>query len=185
MNRRIFLQVPILASISRLVARSPIQFSKNKGFVVRAGRDRHDSELDIMGGVFDCKVSAKDTDGAFCMFDTIRHEKGGPALHLHYSQDELFYVIKGRFRIKVGDDVFDLKPGDFAFAPRMIPHAFAMTSDGDGQMLVSFQPAGSMENFFKRMSKLFGKNIPANRQELMKQLWAEHGMKVMGPPLPV
>jgi len=184
MNRRVFLQVPILASISGLMARSPIQFLKNKAFIVRAGRDRYDSELDIMGGVFDCKVSAKDTGGALCMFDTVRHEKGGPALHLHYNQDELFYVIKGEFRIKVGNDVFDLKPGDFAFAPRMIPHTFAKTSDGDGQMLVGFQPAGSMEDFFSRMSK-FGRNIPANQQQVMKQLWADHGMKVIGPPLPV
>lgn len=184
MNRRIFLQIPLVASISGLLAKSPIKLFKGKAFIVRAGRDRHDNELDIMGGVFDCKVSAKDTDGALCMFDTIRHEKGGPALHLHYAQDELFYVIKGEFRIKVGDDVFDLKPGDFAFAPRMIPHTFAKTSNGDGQMLISFQPAGSMEDFFSHMGK-FGKSIPANQQQVMKQLWADHGMKVVGPPLAV
>jgi len=49
-----------------------------------------------------------------------------------------------------------LHPGDSAFAPRKIPHAFAKTSDGEGQMLVLFQPAGSMEDFFKQMTK-FGK----------------------------
>ena len=49
-------------------------------------------------------------------------------------------------------------------------------------MLVLFQPAGSMEDFFKQMSKL-GKEIVPNQEVVMKQLWAEHGMEVMGPPL--
>ncbi len=184
MKRRSFLTIPLIASVSGLLAKAPFKFAQRKAFVVRAGQDRNNGELDIMGGVFDCKVSAKDTDGALCVFDTVRHEKGGPALHLHYSQDELFYIIKGEFRIKVGDDIFDLKPGDFAFAPRMVPHTFAKTNEGEGQVLISFQPAGTMEDFFKQMSK-FGKNIPANQQEVMKQLWADHGMKVVGPPLEV
>ncbi|TMI77795.1 MAG: cupin domain-containing protein, partial [Bacteroidetes bacterium] len=72
--------------------------------------------------------------------------KGGPAFHLHYRQDEWFYVIKGDFIVRVADDTFTLKPGDSAFAPRTIPHAFAKTSDGEGQMLVLFQPAGMMES---------------------------------------
>lgn len=184
MKRRSFLQVPLLASVLSLQAKSPFNFFQRKAFVVRAGQDRNNAELDVMGGVFDCKVSGKDNDGAMCLFDTVRHEKGGPALHFHYNQDELFYIIKGEFRIKVGDDLFDLKPGDFAFAPRMIPHAFAKTSEEDGQMLVGFQPAGSMEDFFKQMSK-FGKNIPPNQREIMERLSADHGMKIVGPPLQV
>jgi quercetin dioxygenase-like cupin family protein len=72
--------------------------------------------------------------------------------------------------VKAGDDTFNLKPGDSAFAPRTIPHAFAKISEGEGQMLVLFQPAGSMQDFFKQMSKL-GKAIPKD------------GMEIVGPPL--
>jgi hypothetical protein len=57
-----------------------------------------------------------------------------------------------------------------------------MTSDGEGQMLVLFQPAGSMEDFFKQMSQ-FGSGIPKNQETALKQLWADHGMQVVGPPL--
>jgi mannose-6-phosphate isomerase-like protein (cupin superfamily) len=78
-------------------------------------------ELLIIGGKFDCKVSGKDTDGDLCIYDTVRQEKGGPAYHIHHSQDEWFYIIKGEFIIKVGDDLFNLKAGDSAFAPRTIP----------------------------------------------------------------
>jgi len=127
-------------------------------------------------------VSSRDTGGELCIYDTVRESKGGPALHRHHFQDEWFYVIRGEFIVQVGDDTLSLHPGDSALALRKIPHAFAKVSDGEGQMLVLFQPAGSMEDFFLQMSKL-GKDIPKNQETVLKQLWADHGMEIIGPPL--
>jgi len=152
------------------------------GFKVGAGQDRTGEDLLIMGGKFDLKVSAKDTGGDLCIYDTRRSAKGGPALHRHHAQDEWFYVLRGEFIVRVGETTLRIGPGDSAFAPRKIPHAFAMVSEGEGQMLVLFQPAGSMEDFFHGMAK-FGKEIPQNQEVAMKQLWADHGMEVLGPPL--
>ncbi len=135
-----------------------------------------------MGGRFDLKVSARDTGGDLCLYDTIRQNKGGPALHRHHFQDEWFYVIRGEFIVQVGSDTFSLHPGDSAFAPRKIPHAFAMVSEGEGQMLVLFQPAGSMEDFFEKMAA-FGPAIPKDQEALGKDFWARHGMELLGPPL--
>jgi mannose-6-phosphate isomerase-like protein (cupin superfamily) len=183
MNRRRFLQYPFaamaLASVGR-AATSPDRSAK--GFRVGSKMDRYDEELLIMGGRFDLKVSGKDTGGDLCIFDTIRQEPGGPALHRHFSQDEWFYMIQGEFIVRVGEDTVRLHPGDSALAPRMIPHAFAMVTPEEGQMLVLFQPAGSMEDFFKEMSRL-GKDIPKNQETMLKELWARHGMEILGPPL--
>ncbi|MDR3696148.1 cupin domain-containing protein [Mucilaginibacter sp.] len=184
MKRRLFIQFPLVASALIADAQNQPVARPKKGFKVEAKRDRYQEELLIMGGQFDCKVSGKDTNGDLCIYDTFRHEKGGPALHLHHSQDEWFYVIKGEFKVKVGDDLFNLKAGDAAFAPRTIPHAFAKISDGEAQMLVLFQPAGSMEDFFEQMSKL-GKNIPKDQEHKLKALWEAHGMEIVGPPLQV
>jgi len=182
MDRRLFLQFPLLASVLALQAKNQFKTNSPAGFVVRSGQDRYQEDLHIMGGRFDCKVSSKDTGGALLLYDTVRDTKGGPALHFHHAQDELFYIIKGEFMVRVGDDTFNLKAGDFAFAPRKIPHTFAKTSEGEGQMLVMFQPAGSMEDFFKAMSKL-GQNIPKDMEHALKDLFATHGMQVVGPPL--
>lgn len=182
MNRRLFLQFPLVASALAAEARISTNDGGKKGFKVEAQHNRYQEELLIMGGRFDCKVTAKDTDGELLIYDTIRHEKGGPAFHVHHNQDEWFYVIKGDFIVKVGEDTFTLKPGDSAFAPRTIPHAFAKTSDGEGQMLVLFQPAGMMEDFFKEMSKL-GTTIPKNQEQTLRELWKSHGMEIVGPPL--
>src|SRR5579862_9993118 len=187
MKRRNFLKLSIATAALGTMARgaedlASAQPRTGTGFRVEAKKDRRQEELLIMGGRFDLKVSSRDTGGDLCIYDTVRSSKGGPALHRHHFQDEWFYVIRGEFIVKVGSDTFSLQPGDSALAPRKIPHAFAKISDGEGQMLVLFQPAGTMEDFFKQMSK-FGKGIPSNQESVMKQLWADHGMEVMGPPL--
>ncbi|MGC4103434.1 cupin domain-containing protein [Ferruginibacter sp.] len=182
MKRRLFLQFPLVATALVAAAKAPAATRVQKGFKVASGKDRYQEELLIMGGQFDCKVSGKDTDGDLCLYDTVRQEKGGPALHKHFSQDEWFYVVRGEFIVQVGDETFTLDPGDSAFAPRTIPHAFAKTSEGEAQMLVLFQPAGTMEDFFKQMSKL-GKDIPKDQEKNLKELWKAHGMEIVGPPL--
>ncbi|MBV9987525.1 MAG: cupin domain-containing protein [Chitinophagaceae bacterium] len=182
MKRRLFLQVPLLASALVAQAKGLSKNRPNKGFKVKGNKNRYQEELMIMGGRFDCKVSSKDTDGDLLIYDTFRQEKGGPALHFHHEQDEWFYVMKGDFIVKVGDETFTLTAGDSAFAPRTVPHAFAKTSEGEGQMLVLFQPAGSMEDFFLQMAKL-GKEIPQNMEQVMKDTFRTHGMEIVGPPL--
>ncbi len=186
MKRRSFLRLSIATAAFAMAARADETRSASeragKGFCVSAQKDRYDEELLIMGGRFDLKVSGRDTGGDLCIYDTFRESKGGPALHRHFFQDEWFYVVRGEFIVRVGDDTLSLHPGDSAFAPRKIAHAFAKISEGEGQMLVLFQPAGSMEDFFKQMSKL-GKEIPKNQESSLKQLWADHGMEIMGPPL--
>jgi mannose-6-phosphate isomerase-like protein (cupin superfamily) len=186
MNRRKFLGLPLaalaLTAVSRGAGPQAGVERASRGLRVATRKDRYDEELLIMGRKFDLKVSRQDSGGDLCIYDTMRESKGGPALHRHHSQDEWFYVIRGTFLVRVGEDTFTIGPGDSAFAPRKIPHAFAMTSDGEGQMLVLFQPAGSMEDFFKQMTK-FGSEIPKNQETVMKQLWLDHGMEVLGPPL--
>jgi mannose-6-phosphate isomerase-like protein (cupin superfamily) len=187
MNRRSFVKMSLAAMPIALKCRAaepaPSQSERSpKGFRVGANEDRRHEELLLMGGRFDLKVSARDTGGDLCVYDTTRLAKGGPALHLHHSQDEWFYVIRGDFIVRVGDETVRLQPGDSAFAPRMTPHAFAKVSEGEGQVLILFQPAGSIEEFFLQMSK-FGPAILSNQEALWKGLWAQHGMELVGPPL--
>jgi quercetin dioxygenase-like cupin family protein len=186
MNRRHFLRTSVLAAALAPAARA-IGTGAGRaeaGFKVPSGQDRTGEELLIMGGRFDLKVSARDTGGDLCIYDTRRSAKGGPALHRHHAQDEWFYVLRGEFITQVGDRTERLGPGDSAFAPRKIPHAFAMISEGEGQMLVLFQPAGTMEDFFRQMAR-FGREIPRDQESVMRQLWLDHGMEVLGPPLKV
>jgi mannose-6-phosphate isomerase-like protein (cupin superfamily) len=131
----------------------------------------------FLNGRFDCKISARDTAGALCAFDTIRTRPGGPPLHLHLEQDEWFFVQEGQFQARVGDETRELGPGDSFFGPRGIPHAFTMVSQ-TGRMLITFQPAGTMEAFFAA-------ELVDPMSEEFRELSRQHGMEVVGPPLPL
>jgi mannose-6-phosphate isomerase-like protein (cupin superfamily) len=187
MKRRSFPKFPSTAAASAATDRiaegdEPSREGAGKGFLVPAQKNRHSQELLIMGAQLDLKISGRDTNGTLCLYDASRLSKGGPALHRHQDQDEWFYVIRSEFIVRVGDDTFNLRPGDSAFAQRKVPHAYAMISEGEGQMLLLYQPAESMEDFFLQLSKM-GKETPENHQTALKRLFEEHGMEVIGPPL--
>ena len=127
----------------------------NKGFKVGSGKDRFDKSITLHqgGDTFFCKVSTKDTGGDMYVFESIRLKKSDFWLHFHYEQDEWWYVMEGEFLIKVGEEIFQAKPGDSVFGPRRVPHAFAQTNEGPAKLLMIFQPAGKMEEFFKASSE--------------------------------
>jgi mannose-6-phosphate isomerase-like protein (cupin superfamily) len=177
MKGRSFLRFPLVAAALAMGAKAADPDRRGTGFKVSSGAGRYAEELLIMGGRFDCKVCGKDTNGDLCIYDTNRDANGGPALHRHYYQDEWFYVIRGELIVKVGDATFELHPGDSAFGPRRIPHAFARISEGDDRLLVLFQPAGTIEEFFREISK-HGKRIPGHQEIVLKKLWEQHGMEI-------
>jgi mannose-6-phosphate isomerase-like protein (cupin superfamily) len=150
---------------------------RNKGFRVLADEDRFGADLRYLNGRFDCKLSAKDSGGGLCIYDTLRTTKGGPPLHYHNAQDEWFSVRDGEFVFQVGEDVFRLKAGDSVFGPRNVPHAFANVSD-TGRLMIVYQPAGAIEQFFLNGSRLANPS-PADLQAHYRA----HGLEIVGPPL--
>ena len=125
------------------------------------------------------KVSGKDTNGSFFVFEHAKMSKGGPPRHFHYEQDEWFYAIEGEFAFEVGTEKFVLQPGDALFAPRMVPHVWAYIGEKPGTLLLAIQPAGSLEEFFMKSCAMT--RTPTSQEA--EQLFAAHGMKVVGPPL--
>lgn len=125
------------------------------------------------------KLTSPDEHGVLILENTFQ-TKGGPARHLHYDQDEWFYVIDGKFVFEVGTEKFNLSPGDSLFAPRNIPHVWAYIGEQDyGKILITFLPAGKMESFFREVNK--ANAMPPQDPEL----WHKHGMQLLGPPLDV
>ena len=56
-------------------------------------------------------------------------------LHKHPTTDELFYIIKGRFRFKVGDKTLVASPGDLVQGKMDVPHTFENIGDEPGVFL--------------------------------------------------
>ncbi len=146
---------------------------------VRAGMDRDGVHKTLGISTIDFKVTSADTGGAMLVIENTNRGRGGPAKHHHLAQDELFCVIEGEYVIVIGDQRFDLKPGDTILAPRLVPHVWAYVGNTIGRLLITFTPPGSMESFFRLVSK--GNSMPVQDPAL----WRAHGMELLGPPLPV
>jgi mannose-6-phosphate isomerase-like protein (cupin superfamily) len=186
MKRNSFLQrmlagISLLAAPSTILARQQGAKRNPKAFKVDSGKDRFGKSISLFeGDTFSCKVSTEDTDGDIYMFESVRVKNGGPSLHYHYNQDEWWYVLQGEFVIKVGEEVHQLKVGDSVFGPRGVPHSFAKVGEGEAKLLMFFQPAGKMEEFFKAVSE--GKMTKMSEAEA-NDFRKAHGFERVGPPI--
>lgn len=155
-----------------------------KGLKINAGESRFGVHYKMKGvtlNILDIKVSSQDTNGEIAIFEqTGLTPNGGPPLHVHYYQDEIFYVIEGEYLIQVGQDKYQLKSGDTIFLPRNIPHAFIQLTER-GKLIVIYQPAGKMEDFFKKTDLW---TTPPTKEEIAK-VFEESDMIVVGLPLKV
>lgn len=67
--------------------------------------------------------------------------KGEFVWHHHEQEDELFLVIKGRFRMEFRDHTVDLAAGDMIVVPRGVEHR--PVADEEVEVLL-FEPAGTL-----------------------------------------
>lgn len=95
------------------------------------------------------KVLPRETSNGLFVIEHMNLVNGGPPLHKHLHQEEYFYLISGEVRFAVGDRRLTLHPGDSILGPRGIPHTFAAVEGKPSRMLISFSPAGKMEEFLR------------------------------------
>jgi mannose-6-phosphate isomerase-like protein (cupin superfamily) len=127
----------------------------------------------------DFKVLTAETSGALFIMENRDMVRGGPPRHVHFDQEEWFFVIEGgKVAMEIGDRKLTLKPGDSVLAPRNVPHVWAYLGNRPGRMLFAFTPAAKIEDFFVQTSR----PDPVVGDQ---RVFEAHGMKVVGPPLPI
>lgn len=57
-----------------------------------------------------------------------------------HAEDELYYVVAGRARVTVGDEVWEVVPGSLVFVGARVPHRFHDITERL-ELLVIFGPA--------------------------------------------
>jgi DNA-binding transcriptional MerR regulator/quercetin dioxygenase-like cupin family protein len=155
-----------------------------QGFSVAAGKDRFDEHITLSGAPHDCKLSAQDTGGAIAVFE-ISGRGGGWPRHLHRDQDEWVYVIDGELELEIASKRSRARAGESVFIPRQVPHAWAdACAERPAKIINTYQPAGNMEDFFRELGKYVHPPIHEVLSfEEMKEIFKNHGMDVVGPPL--
>lgn len=90
--------------------------------------------------------------------------------------------MEGDYIVEIGLERFHLKSGDCVLGPREIPHAWAFVGESPGRLLISFAPAGKMEEFFNAREKLGLKpGTYATRKD--GPMLHAYGMEYIWPPI--
>lgn len=151
-KRRSFLKAAAVAlpgaAFGDLLIKAHGQAATGAVHVVAAGQDISGPARTLGFSSLAFKVSSAQTGGNLFL---IEHHNlmpnTGPALHLHYTQEEWFYVMEGEVVFQVGDQRVQLHAGDSVLAPRRIPHTFSAVGQ-PAHLLIAFTPAGKMEQYF-------------------------------------
>src|SRR5215510_601984 len=114
---------------------------KTPSLLVPVGEDRF-GEFKVLGiSSIAVKASSQESSDVFIVEITLL-QKGGPAKHLHYDQDEWFYALEGDLLIEAGDERLRLKPGDSLFVRKTVPHSWANVGATRMRFLFTVTPAG-------------------------------------------
>src|ERR1700694_2093841 len=116
------------------------------------------------------KVTGEDTGGAFDYFIVDVAPHGGPPLH----------VLKGRFKVRIGVEIFYCQEGGFAYLPSRVPHAFLNLTDEPGEIVVVYTPGGG-HKFYEELGPI-SRGAHPDRQ-VIGALFEKYDMALLGPPL--
>ena len=126
------------------------------------------------------KVTGDDTAGAFDYFVVEVAPMGGPPLHVHHRQEETIHVLKGRFKVRIGDETFRCEEGGFAYLPSGQPHAFLNLTDEPGEIVVVYTPGGG-HRFYEELGPMTRNGTPDRLA--VAALFEKYEMTLLGPPL--
>lgn len=95
----------------------------------------------FFGMLAQVKASAADTAGRYTLVEITAPPGLEAPLHVHYTEDEGFYVLEGSVTVFAGDEIVELVSGEHAFGPRDVPHRFTVGPDG-ARMIWVLTPGG-------------------------------------------
>jgi quercetin dioxygenase-like cupin family protein len=127
--------------------------SKNKSKPILANGN---GKLLVLSELVTILLDGAETGGKYTMVESITQPKEGvPLLHTH-PQQETFHVLEGNYEIYGRDEegnkyATPAPAGSIVHVPGGAPHGFLNVGDTPGKLLMTIEPAGNMEVFFKEI----------------------------------
>ena len=157
-----------------------------------ARRMTQESTVSYVDCLFSVLAGSEETDGRFGLMEMVAPKGREPSRHLHYTDDEGFYVLEGKLTFYVGQETYKADPGTFVFLPHGVPHSYTFETDVV-RMLSIIAPGGLERHFrdgrFSEPAKGMTLQPPTgtpdpNVLEAMAKDLASYCTEVVGPPGP-
>jgi mannose-6-phosphate isomerase-like protein (cupin superfamily) len=98
-------------------------------------------------------LSTEATGGAISVIMGWHKPGEGPPDHVHFNQEEMFFIVEGTYELTVGDQTSTVGPGTIVFNPRDVVHRFKNIGETTARMLDWSLPGGQ-DRYFIAISEL-------------------------------
>jgi mannose-6-phosphate isomerase-like protein (cupin superfamily) len=144
----------------------------------------------FLGSLTTIRVSAQIGADQLSVIEQHASKGYSPVLHLHRNQDELFHVLAGEFRVKVGDEEKRLNAHDTLLIPKGTPHTFIIESFEDGRWL-NITVGTDYENLVRALARPAERlDVPPSGEDRSPEnllantmTAAQFGIDILGPGL--
>jgi quercetin dioxygenase-like cupin family protein len=135
------------------------------------------------------RVSAAEGADGITLIESLAPEGDSPPLHVHGTEDEIFHVLEGALRVRLGDDELVLEAGESVLAPKGVRHTYRVESPQARWLVVT--TSGDFERFVRaasRPAEAPGLPEPAgaptpDQVEALAELARRSSIVFVGPPL--
>lgn len=149
-----------------------------RGFVRSLGEGE---PIDLPGWSMQVKVTAADTLGRLTVLQgQMAPHLAGPPAHVHAEHDEIFIVLAGRMRFRVGDRFHTAVPGQTVYASRRLAHGFANPHDEVARYAAILAPSGH-EDYFRKVAQHVADTGSLPDPALTAELMAQHATILADP----
>ena len=98
-------------------------------------------------------LTTEATGGAISVIAACHKPGEGPPDHVHFDQEEIFFILEGTYELTVDHQTSAASPGTIVFIPRNVVHRFKNIGDTTARMLDWSLPGGQ-NHYFKAISEL-------------------------------
>ncbi|HEY1777883.1 MAG TPA: cupin domain-containing protein [Solirubrobacteraceae bacterium] len=102
------------------------------------------------GDMYTFLVTGAESGGTMFALDCLCGVGGGPPVHRHLAEDELFSITAGSISFKAGELELELTAGESIFVPRGMAHSYTNKGPEQARMVAVYTPAG-MEGWFREV----------------------------------
>ena len=144
--------------------------------IVKAGERQ---ALNILGMPLTMLCEARETGGAWSLFEEIVPAGMGPPPHRH-DWDEAYYILDGEIDFLIDGKAVHSGAGDFNCLPRGTVHGFKGASSSPARVLIFAAPAHGSE-FFEELSREI-RSLPEDSARI-PEIGQRHGVEFVPEPV--